>query len=98
MTKVLYAEFTARPGEEGRVAELIAGLAKDVRQEPGNVVFNAHQERDDPTKFFVYEVYADEDAFQAHLAAPYGAPFNAQLNTLIVEDHSQLTFLDPIEP
>lgn len=97
MTKVLYAEFTAHPGEEGKVAELLEGLTRDVRQEPGNVTFNAHQLSDDPTKFFVYEVYADEDAFQAHLAAPYGATFNAQLNTLIVEDNSQLTFLDPIE-
>ena len=50
----------------------------------------------DPDKFFVYEVYADEDAFAAHIAAPYGAPFNARLNELIVEPHSLLTFLTPI--
>ncbi len=98
MTKVLYAEFTARPGSEDRVAELIAGLAADVRKEPGNIVFDASQVAGEPAKFFVYEVYADDDAFAAHIAAPYGAVFNAALNDLIVEPHSILTFLDPIEP
>jgi quinol monooxygenase YgiN len=98
MTKVLYAEFTAHPGQESRVAELLSGLAADVGREPGNVVFDAHQLADDPTKFFVYEVYADEDAFAAHLGAAYGATFNTALNELIVEPNSRLTFLDPIEP
>ena len=98
MTKVLYAEFTALPGNADRVAELLAGLAADVRTEPGNVAFDAYQLADDETKFFVYEVYADEDAFRAHLAAPYGKPFNDALNPLIVEDHSQLTFLTSVAP
>lgn len=28
---------------------------------------------------------------------PYGRPFNDRLNDLIVEPHSMLTFLDPLE-
>ena len=98
MSKVLYAEFTARPGNEARVAELLTGLTANVRAEPGNLIFDAHQVAGSPARFFVYEVYADDDAFAAHLAAPYGGPFNAELNTLIVEPTSQLTFLEPIEP
>lgn len=98
MTKVLYAEFTARPGNADRVAELLAGLAANVHAEPGNIAFDAYRLADDPDKFFVYEVYADDDAFQAHIAAPYGRPFNDALNPLIVEDHSQLTFLTRIAP
>ena len=42
------------------------------------------------------EAYRDEEAFAAHLAAPYGAEFNAALVPLIVEDGSVLTFLTPI--
>ncbi|GAB2962651.1 hypothetical protein GCM10027075_73040 [Streptomyces heilongjiangensis] len=41
-------------------------------------------------------MYRDEDAFQAHLDAPYGGPFNAALAPLIEEDASVLTFLDPL--
>lgn len=96
MPKVLYAEFTARPGCADEVAANLAELAKDVRAEPGNVVFDCYQLADDPNKFLVYEVYADDDAFAAHISAPYGAPFNARLNELIVEPHSILTFLTPI--
>ena len=36
--------------------------------------------------------------FETHLAAPYGAVFNAALGDLIVEDGSQLSFLRPTAP
>ena len=61
--KTLYAEFTARPGHEDEVERLVAGLAEQVRQEPGNVTFIAHRLVEDPRAFFVYEEYADADAF-----------------------------------
>ena len=41
--RVLYAEFTALPGHEDEVAELVRGLSALVRQEPGNLVFAASQ-------------------------------------------------------
>jgi quinol monooxygenase YgiN len=90
---ILHATFTARPGEGDRVAELLRDFAEGVRAEKGNVVFDATRLVDDPDRFFVYEVYRDEAAFQAHLAAPAGVPFNAALQELIVEPSSQLTFL-----
>lgn len=96
MTWALYAEFTANPGAEQRVAELVRDLAARVRAEPGNLVFAPHTERDEPRRWFVYEVYRDEDAFREHLAADYGADFNAALATLVEEGGSRLTFLaDP---
>jgi quinol monooxygenase YgiN len=90
---ILHATFTARPGEGDRVAALLAGFAEHVRAEEGNVVFDATRLVDDPDRFFVYEVYRDEAAFQAHLSSPAGIPFNAALQDLIVEPSSQLTFL-----
>lgn len=36
------------------------------RKEPGNVRFDVLQSNDDPTKFFLYEVYEDADAAAAH--------------------------------
>jgi len=64
-----------------------------VRDEPGNVAFEVYTKAEDPRAYWIYEVYRDEDAFQAHLAAPYGGPFNAELADLIEEDGSVLTFL-----
>lgn len=89
----LYAEFTVLPGHEEEVAGLMAGLTRDVRAEPGNVAFEPYVERDNPRRYFVYEVYRDEQAFADHIGAPYGAVFNERLNQLIEEDGSQLTFL-----
>ena len=94
--KTLFAEFTALPGHEERVSFLIQGLADKVRQEPGNVVFQPFTREDHPRRWFVFEQYADEAAFEAHINAGYGAEFNAELAQHIVEEGSELTWL--VEP
>lgn len=94
MTWALYAEFTALPAAEERLAELVREFTLRVRAEPGNVVFNAHTVKDRPRSWFVYEVYRDEEAFRAHLAADSGAMFNAALSELVEGGGSRLTLLD----
>ena len=93
MTWALSAEFTAIPGAEARVAELVRDLTDRVRAEPGNLIFNPHTVVDDPRRWFVYEVYRDEEAFREHLAAEYGATFNAALVPLVEGGASRLTML-----
>ena len=39
---------------------------ENARKEPGNVRFDVLQSREDPTKFTLFEVYADEDAAAEH--------------------------------
>ena len=113
--KILYAIFTAKPGNEKEVADLIADLQTKVRQEPGNLVpccdcskfqgtvsnifeiFQATTRKENPAQFFVYEEYKNEEAFKAHITADYGAVFNAKLKTLIVENGSQLFWLNSVE-
>lgn len=97
MTKTLLAEFSVRPGREAHVAELVKDYSRRVRQEPGNLAFEVYTKESDPLSYCVFEVYADEAAFQAHLAAPYGAPFNAELRPCINEEESVLTFLTPVD-
>ena len=94
---VLYAEFTARNGAAEEVAALVRDYASVVRQEPGNVVFDCYRRQEAPDRFFIFEIYLDRSAFDAHLAAPYGGPFNAALGPLIVEDASELSFLRRVE-
>jgi quinol monooxygenase YgiN len=97
MLKTLYAEFTAKPGQEARVTEMLGELAAHVRKEPGNVVFDPYTEEANPNHYFVFEVYADEAAFEAHISADYGARFNAELADLIEGEGSALTWLRPLE-
>ena len=105
----LIARFTALPGREEEVARLLLALTADVREEPGCLAFEPHRVVAAPsgsavnagpepigTRFIVVEAYRDEEAFAAHLAASYGATFNAALVPLIVEDGSILTFLSRV--
>ncbi|MFJ8106226.1 putative quinol monooxygenase [Streptomyces sp. NPDC096132] len=96
MHKTLLAEFTAREGAQDEVARLILEYAKKVREEEGNLAFEVYTKQAAPRAYWIFEVYRDEDAFRAHLRAPYGGPFNASLAPLIEEDASVLTFLDPV--
>lgn len=95
MTRALFAEFTALPGAEERVAELVAELTALVRAEPGNLAFEPYTLEADPARWFVYEVYEDEAAFQAHISAPYGAVFNSAIVDLVDGGGSRLTWLTP---
>jgi quinol monooxygenase YgiN len=97
VNKTLLAEFTARDGAQDDVARLLRDYARKVRQEGGNLAFGVHTKASNPRAFWIFEVYRDEDAFQAHLEAPYGASFNAALTPLIEEHASVLTFLDPLD-
>ena len=95
MTVALYAEFTARPGAEERVADLVRELTARVREEPGNLTFEPSTWQAEPRHWFVYEVYRDAAAVRAHMAADHGAAFNSALGPLIEEDGSVLTWLTP---
>ncbi|WP_043440352.1 putative quinol monooxygenase [Arthrobacter sp. L77] len=93
---VLYAEFTAQDGKADDVQALLLDLTGRVRAEPGNIVFDPHRRTESPNDFFVYEVYRDDQAFQAHITADYGREFNDVLTELIVGDGSRLTWLSPL--
>ncbi|WP_295011760.1 putative quinol monooxygenase [uncultured Microbacterium sp.] len=94
--KHLYAEFRAFPGAGDAVASLVAGYRAKVLAEPGTVRFDAHRLRDDPNRFFIYEAYADDAAFRAHVGSSYCAEFNDALAPLVVGGGSTLTWLEAV--
>ena len=40
--------------------------ARNTRKEPGNVRFDILQSNDDPSRFFLYEVYKNPEGFTSH--------------------------------
>lgn len=42
-----------------------------VNDEPGCVRFDVHQDSEDENRFYLYEVYKDAEAFEAHKQAPH---------------------------
>ena len=55
--------------KEGYIKDFITATVDNhnrTRQESGNIRFDVLQNKDDPTRFFLYEVYDSEEAAQAH--------------------------------
>jgi quinol monooxygenase YgiN len=67
MAYVVAAHWRAKQGKEERLAELIEELTPPSRSEPGNLFYQAQRSVDDPQLFYLYEQYADETAYQAHM-------------------------------
>ena len=93
MSKALYATFEVLPGHEARMRDLMAQLTRDVRAEPGNLRFVAYTRADNPRAYHVDEIYANEAAFQAHIASAHGRTFNATITDMVVGGGSTVTFL-----
>ncbi len=89
----LYAEFTARAGAEGAVATLIGDLARHVRSLDGTLLFEVWRLADRPRHFVVFEVYADQAAFDRQLDSEQNRHFNAGIGDLIEEPETRLTWL-----
>jgi quinol monooxygenase YgiN len=66
MTFVMNGKWTARAGHEDEVREHIRALVEPSRAEPGNLLYLAHEDPEDPRVFVFYEQYVDEDAFRRH--------------------------------
>jgi quinol monooxygenase YgiN len=71
MAYVVCALWRAKEGKEGRLAEVIGELLEPSRAEPGNLFYQPHRSPDDPRLFFLYEQYADEAGYEAHMATEH---------------------------
>ncbi len=70
------AKMRAAKGKGDALAALLAEQAVVVRKaEPGCLVYRFHRSTKDPELIMVYEMYADEAAFELHRDAPHLATF-----------------------
>ncbi len=55
--------------------DAFVGVTRDnhlnTRREPGTLRFDVLRAEEDPTRFFLYEVYRSKDAFAAHQQTPH---------------------------
>ena len=71
MAYVVVARWRANAGSEERVIAVLEELTRATRAEPGCVGYQPHRSTDDPRDFLIYEQYADEAAFQAHIESEH---------------------------
>lgn len=55
------------------------------RSEPGNVRFDVLRHEDDPTRFFLYEVYRSREDFVAHQKTPHYLAWKAAVADWMAE-------------
>ena len=75
----MVAVIRAIPGHEDQLVAAIATLTAAVRREPGCLEFRPFRDVADPRVFYLYEIYADADAFQAHLTTDHVTHFFTEL-------------------
>jgi (4S)-4-hydroxy-5-phosphonooxypentane-2,3-dione isomerase len=81
----LIAELQVKPESVAKFVPLILANAQaSVATEAGCLQFDVTQEADDPTKFVLYEVYADLAAFEAHGKTAHFQGFFAAAKDMIV--------------
>jgi quinol monooxygenase YgiN len=71
MAYVVCAKWTAKEGKENRLVEIIEEMTEPSRAEPGNLYYQAQRSPDNPRLFFLYEQYADEGGYEAHMASDH---------------------------
>ncbi len=62
----LAATYIIKPGEEERAIDYLNQLTAASRAEPGIIMYLVHRSPTSPRKFFLYEQYTDQAAFDAH--------------------------------
>ena len=65
------ASYVARAGAADEVAEILHEHGKSSRAEPGCIRFDAYRAVDDPVRFWLFEQYVDEAAFDEHRWTPH---------------------------
>src|SRR4030095_15945129 len=69
---VIVAPLQIKPGYKDQFIEAVVEDARSsAANEPGCLRFDVIQDANDANRIWLYEVYKDEAAFQAHLQAPH---------------------------
>ncbi len=75
---IVTAFWEAKPDEVDALKGIIRKFLPQAQAEPGVLAFQIHQSREEPTRFYFYEVFKDEAAYAEHSEAPH-------FKTLILE-------------
>jgi quinol monooxygenase YgiN len=75
----LLAILEAKPGHADDLRAMIVKLTRENRREPGCVTFIPYEADQFPGRFYLYEIFADAGAFEAHLDTDHVKEFRTAL-------------------
>lgn len=68
---IVIARWKVQPQHLQKVVEKLHELAVLSKREPGNITYNTYRAVDDAHTIWLYEIYQDEEAVQAHRASTH---------------------------
>lgn len=77
------AEVRAKPGRERELRDITLPLVAQVRNEPNNLLYLLHEDRETPGRFVFYEIFTSRADFEAHNATPHVQAWFARLPDLV---------------
>lgn len=91
----LLATLKAKEGQWDWVFRALKGFSEAVRSEPGTLSWRLFRGLTEPDRFFVFEAYADEAAFQEHAGSEAFQSLVAELADKL-EVPLEVTFLSEV--
>ena len=80
------ALIKAKEGKGDEIEKELQKMAVEVTtKEPGAIKYVAHRGIDDPTRFFVYEIYKDEEAIKTHTSTAHFKSLSSTIDPLMAE-------------
>jgi quinol monooxygenase YgiN len=81
-TRKITAILVAKPGKAADLEALLRGMVEPCRAEAGNLRWDIWQDRDDPARFVLDELYVDDAAIAAHRASAHFLSYAAKVGDL----------------
>ncbi len=94
MALVLAVTWSAKPGNEDRVREILQTLGEASRQEPGVITYTTHVDPENPREFFIYEMYHDASGLEAHQETAHFKEYVLQQAIPLLESRVRRQFTD----
>lgn len=96
----VFVELEILPGTHDVFVQGIhANASATLNDEPGCIRFDVHHDLARPSKFYFYEIYTDQAAFEIdHRAAPHYAAWRTVVAECVVPGTQQNTYAAPLFP
>lgn len=93
---VIAASMRAKSGQEAAMRELLLSLVPPTRAEEGCVLYDLHQDLNDPAEFLFYEIWENREVWLKHMESPHLLAFRKSSEGLL-ESPTRLWELAQIE-
>jgi quinol monooxygenase YgiN len=94
-TVALLAKLPAAEGKGAELAEAFKAAFEHVNKEPGTRMYVLHADASNADILWIYEIYENQDAMNAHMTAEWFGPFSKTLAPFM-GGRPEMFFLTPL--